>query len=191
MILPIGKRLAVLLLTATLIGAGCGDDDGGDVRQLGESDGSSASASGSASGSGSAVASGTAEDCRIEGGIDDPETAEVHATLADYTIETEETSVAAGAIKFEATNDGSEPHELAIIRADDPAALPTAEDGSVDDEALGDDLIGEIEPFATGTECQGIFELEAGTYSLICNIVEDDGESHYSEGMYTTLTVTG
>ena len=186
MITPIGKRLATLLLAATLIGAGCGDDDGGDVRQLGESDGSSASASGS----GSAVASGSAEDCHVEGGIDDAEVGEVHASLAEYTIETEETSVAAGAIKFEATNEGEEPHELAIIRADDPEALPTADDGSVDDAALGDDLIGEIEPFATGTECQGTFELGAGTYSLICNIVEEDGESHYAEGMYTTLTVT-
>ena len=32
----------------------------------------------------------------------------------------------------------------------DPSSLPTTHDGGIDDEAIGDDLVGEIAPFASG-----------------------------------------
>jgi hypothetical protein len=61
-------------------------------------------------------------------------------------------------------------------------------DGVVDEDAV--DLAGEIEPFGSGNECIGKFELTAGTYTLFCGIVEEDeGQSHFAEGMVTELEV--
>ena len=188
------RLLAVLAALALSAGA-CGDDDGDAVRETGAGSGSAgASASGAAGGSGSA--SGTAAkpgDCRVEDGVEGTPTGEVLAELTEYAIELAEKSVKAGKIKFEAENAGKEAHEIAIIRTDDVTKLPLTADGAVDDAAIGDALIGEIEPFAAASECEGTFELEAGEYAVICNIVEEkasgEKEAHFKEGMHTTLTV--
>src|SRR5690606_2947474 len=130
--------------------------------------------------------------CEIEGGVSgDPDT-ELHGELTEYAITLETDTVPAGLVEFEFENLGAEPHEVAIVRGDDPTTLPTTDDGAVDDDAIGDDLVGEIEPFAAGETCAGTFDLSPGTYLLVCNIVEEDEhEAHFEEGMVTTLTVTG
>ena len=72
-----------------------------------------------------------------------------------------------------------------------PDSLPTNEDGKVPEEEI--DLIDEIEPFAAGTTEEIRLDLEAGSYVLICNIVEfppnEEPESLYLQGMYTSFTV--
>ncbi len=187
----IGKALPALAAVLSLVGAACGDDDGAAVRETGSN-----SASASASGSASASASGThteEAECTIEGGAEGEAATEVHGELTEFAITLDKTSVPAGLVKFEVVNDGAEPHEIAIVRGEDPAALPVTADGAVDDAAIGDALIGEIEPFASGRECAGTFNLTPGTYVILCNIVEEeDGEqeSHFKEGMLTTITVT-
>jgi hypothetical protein len=160
--------LASLLLVTTF--AACGDDDGAGT----------ASASGSASGS-VATAAG---DCEVVDGTDAEADSEIHATLSEYAIDVEEESGEAGVIKFEATNDGDVAHELVVLKArkDD---IEIGDDGAPEETGL----IGEIEAFAPGTECQGSFELEPGTYTLLCAIVEESGESHFAEGMATELEV--
>lgn len=191
------KRLLLVLAAVALGAAACGDDDGTAVRETGDASGSAAasgSASGSGShGSGSHAASGD-EACHVEDGVEGEATGEVHAELTEYDIELAEKSVKAGKIKFEADNTGKEPHELAIIKTDDVTKLPVDADGAVDDAAVGAALIGEIEPFDAGKECAGTFELAAGDYAIICNVVEEEAngekEAHFKEGMYTTLTVT-
>jgi hypothetical protein len=191
------KKLLIALAIPAILGglAGCGDDDGGEVRDLGgESSGSgSGSASGSeASGSGSETeehASGSEAACVPVG---DPASADetVEVTLDDFSIEPAATSAAAGNIHFATENVGEHTHELVIAEGED---LATADDGSVDEAQLPDGaLIGEIEGYPAGETCDGVFELEAGTYTLFCNIVEEeDGtiEAHVAEGMITTFTV--
>ena len=85
------------------------------------------------------------------------------------------------------------PHEFVVFKTDLAATdLPTAEDGSVDEEGEGVELIGEIEEFDPGTSESAAFELEAGSYVFICNLVEEEEgelESHYQEGMRTGFTV--
>lgn len=199
-----GTWAATLVTALVLVVTGCGEDDGGSVREIenGESGSASgsASASGSGSGSGSASASAPASgsgsetgDCHVEGGATGEATAEVHGELTEYEITIDEATVPAGLVSFEFENAGALAHEVAIVRGDDPSALPTTDDGAVDDDALGDDLIGEIEPFAPGATCSGTFDLEPGTYVLLCNIVEEGGdhEAHVAEGMSTILTVSG
>jgi plastocyanin len=197
-----GKLVATVVGALVLVGTGCGEDDGGSVREIesGESGSGSGSASASGSASGSASASGPASgsasgtgECHVEDGATGEATAEVHGELTEFEITIDEATVPAGLVSFEFENAGGLAHEVAVVRADDPSTLPTTDDGAVDDEALGDDLVGEIEPFAAGATCSGTFDLEPGTYVLLCNIVEEGGdhEAHVAEGMTTTLTVNG
>ena len=193
------RALAGLTLVPLLAaGAGCGDDDGADVRELGSADESgSAAASGSASASGSAAASGSASAATAAcEPVGDASTAdrELAVSLDEWSIEPEAPSIAAGAVTFTADNVGEEAHELVVVRGDDPSALPV-EEGKVQEDQLAEGaFIGEIEAFPAGEQCQGTFELAAGDYILLCNIVEElpDGslESHFEMGMVTTLTVT-
>ena len=102
--------------------------------------------------------------------------------------------MSAGEVTFNASNEGAEPHELVIVRADSADSLPVDENGKVDEDALpAGAFIGEIEEFAAGGSESATFDLTAGTYILFCNIVEEESdgtfESHFQEGMVTTFTV--
>jgi len=121
--------------------------------------------------------------------------ASVDVTLQEFAISASTTSVGAGDVTFNATNDGpNDPHELVVIKTDlGITELPTGDDGAVLEDGEGIELIGEIEEFDVGTSESATYDLDAGAYVLICNIVEDeDGEleSHYQEGMRTAFTVT-
>lgn len=181
--------VATTAVAVALLGA-CGSDDGGEVRNLGTGADGSASAGGSPSGSGSGSASGTAAECIPVG---DPDTADgtVAVTLDEWTITPAARSVAAGSVAFAAENVGEEVHELVVVR--DVGELPIV-DGAVDEAALPEGaFLGEIEGFPPGETCDGVFELEAGDYTLFCNIVEEESdgtiESHVENGMVTTITV--
>jgi plastocyanin len=120
--------------------------------------------------------------------------ADLTVALGEWVVEPDATSVQAGTLAVTADNQGGEPHELVIVRGDDPTALPTDEDGAVDETQIPEeDFIGEIEEFPNGEQRSGTFDLEPGTYVLFCNITEtlDDGEveSHFANGMNTTLAV--
>jgi hypothetical protein len=114
--------------------------------------------------------------------------------LDEWVIETGDPNAPAGAVGFAAENIGEEPHELVVLAGVEPDALPLDDDGALDEDALPSGaLIGEIEPFPAGEPCDGVFDLDPGEYTLICNITEEepDGtiESHLEEGMLTTFTV--
>ena len=119
----------------------------------------------------------------------------VDVTLEEFAVAAATSSVAAGEVTFNATNEGpNDPHELVVIKTDlGITELPTGDDGAVLEDGEGIELIGEIEEFDVGTTESATYDLDAGAYVLICNIVEDeDGEleSHYQEGMRTAFTVT-
>jgi uncharacterized cupredoxin-like copper-binding protein len=103
-------------------------------------------------------------------------------------------STAAGTVTFNVTNNGPEdPHELVVFKTDlAHRDLPTREDGGVDEEGEGVELIGEIEEFDPGATESADFDLAAGKYVLICNLVEEEEgelESHYGLGMSVEFTV--
>jgi hypothetical protein len=115
----------------------------------------------------------------------------ISVNLTEYIVAPNPESAPAGEVTFNARNIGGEDHELVVIRTDlAPDSLPTVEDGSVDETGEGIDAIGEIEEFPSGEEQSATFTLEVGAYALICNIVTDDGVSHYQEGMYAPFQVT-
>jgi len=116
----------------------------------------------------------------------------VEVTLQEFAVVPAASSVAAGEVTFEVTNEGPDDvHEFVVFKTDlAPDALPTVEDGSVDEAGEGLELSGEIEDIAVGDAPSVTLSLEAGSYVLICNIYDaDEVEAHYQEGMRVGFTV--
>jgi plastocyanin len=184
----------VLLLLLT--GAACGDD--GSVSSEGSGTATASGTgtgthTGSASGTGTHTGSPSGEECETEGAVLQSAEAELEVTLGEWVVEPAHQTVEAGVVEIVAVNKGAESHELVIVRAAQDELV--VEDGEVQEDALPDGaFVGEIEPFDSGATCEAHFELPAGTYTFFCNIVEEepDGtrESHFEEGMVTTVEVT-
>jgi hypothetical protein len=69
--------------------------------------------------------------------------------------------------------------------------LPTAADGSLDEEGGPIEVVDEVEDIPSGETASLTVDLDAGAYILACNIVEEeDGEteSHYAQGMRIAFT---
>jgi plastocyanin len=187
------RRLAAPGIAMLLLLAGCGGDDGTGVRTV-DSGAQSASGAASGTGSGSGTASGSAAvACRPVGDAGAADT-KVAVQLSEWAVAPQPASVRPGTITFETANVGADAHELVVVRADDPAALPTAADGTVDEAKLpAGALIGEVEAFPAKQTCQGTFALTAGRYALFCNILETEAdgtkENHYTNGMRTSFEV--
>ena len=116
----------------------------------------------------------------------------VAITLQEFAIAADPSSVPAGSVTFDATNEGPDDvHEFVVIATDlGLTELPTAEDGSVDEAGEGMEVIGEIEDIPVDETRSVTLDLEAGNYVLICNIYDaDEDEAHYQEGMRTSFTV--
>jgi hypothetical protein len=67
-------------------------------------------------------------------------------TLSEFIVEPDPTTEDAGEIEFVGDNQGGETHELVVVRAESADALPTDDDGAVDEAQLEEGaLIVEIE----------------------------------------------
>jgi uncharacterized cupredoxin-like copper-binding protein len=118
----------------------------------------------------------------------------VGVTLQEFSVTPAPKSAPAGQVTFDAKNTGpKDPHELVVIKTDlAPDALPTTSEGKVDENGAGIEVIGEIEEFKVGETQSKAFDLTAGSYVLICNVVEEEEgktEAHYKQGMRTDFTV--
>jgi plastocyanin len=122
----------------------------------------------------------------------DPAAAKTHlvATLRDFEIKLASSTVASGTVAVDATNEGTHPHEIVVVKDVAPSALPLDETGNVDEDKLPNgSLVGELEAFAPGRSCSAAFDLAPGSYTLFCNTSGAEG-AHVRLGMVTTLTVT-
>jgi uncharacterized cupredoxin-like copper-binding protein len=107
----------------------------------------------------------------------------IPVTAQDFSITVSPTSIAAGEVTFDVTNQGPSTHEFVIIKSDqDPGSFPV-EDGEVPEDTL--DVIDEIEDIAPNTSPSLTVSLDAGFYVLMCNLPD-----HYQQGMHAGLTVT-
>jgi hypothetical protein len=116
----------------------------------------------------------------------------IKVRLIEFEVQPALDFIAKGKSKFVLKNAGTETHEFVVVRGDDPAALPTATDGAVDESKIAKaDEVGEVEDIKKGKTKSKVFKLSPGSYILFCNIVdeEEDGStvSHFAEGMYTTI----
>ena len=116
----------------------------------------------------------------------------VDVTLQEFAVVPSPSSIEAGEVTFQATNEGpADVHEFVVFKTDlAPDQLPTDENGAADEEGEGLKLIDEIEDIPVGETQSVTVELESGNYVLICNIWdEEEQEAHYAEGMRVTFTV--
>jgi uncharacterized cupredoxin-like copper-binding protein len=117
----------------------------------------------------------------------------VAVTLQEFAVSVSPSSVSAGEVTFNVTNNGpNDTHEFVVIRTDlGPTELPTDETGAVDENGEGIEGVDEIEDIAVGdTPTLTVDDLPAGNYVLICNIYDEaEQESHYQEGMRASFTV--
>ncbi len=189
-----------LALGLTFGVAACGDDDGADVRELGEDGGSSsgsasgsgsasAPAEGSSSGSGSGVAAAEKDCAPVGEDLEADAETTVDLQLADYEFVPSDVEVDAGIVTFATTNIGDEAHELAFLPGG--GDVPLNEDGDPDEDALADAGAFELEAYGPGQDCNATYELEPGEYTLFCIVENADGETHASLGMTGSLTVAG
>jgi uncharacterized cupredoxin-like copper-binding protein len=130
----------------------------------------------------------------VSAGCSGDEETTVDVTVQEFAVIPAESSAPAGDVTFDVTNEGPDDvHEFVVFKTDlAPDALPTAADGSVDEEGKGIELIDEIEDIAVGDMPTLTVTLDAGSYVFICNIVEEeDGETiaHYQQGMRVAFTV--
>ena len=107
-------------------------------------------------------------------------------TLADYSITLDESSGDAGELTFDVTNDAEQTHEFVVFQTDlAEDALPTDDEGLVDESGEGVELVDEIEDVEAGSDESLTVNLDAGSYVFICNL-----PGHYSQGMHSTFTVS-
>ena len=117
----------------------------------------------------------------------------VEVTVQEFAVIPAASSAPAGDVTFNVTNEGpDDTHEFVVFKTDLAIdALPTAEDGSVDETGEGVELIDEIEDIAVGDTPTLTVSLDAGNYVFICNIVEEEGGetiAHYQQGMRVGFT---
>ena len=93
---------------------------------------------------------------------------------------------AAGDLTFDVTNDAEQTHEFVIFKTDlAEDALPTDDDGDVDEAGEGVELVDEIEDIEAGATESLTVTLDAGSYVFICNL-----PGHYGQGMHTSFTAS-
>jgi hypothetical protein len=113
-----------------------------------------------------------------------PTSGDVNVLEKDFSIELDTSTATAGPLNFAIHNDGPSVHEFVVFKTElAPEALPTNDDGTVDEEGKGVQHIDEIEDIAVDSDHSLDVDLDAGKYVLICNL-----PGHYAQGMHAALT---
>lgn len=123
-------------------------------------------------------------------GCSKSEATTLKVTESEWVVQPAPRSIDSGEVRITVDNVGSYEHEMVIVKGA-ASALPREADGSVNEDAA-EGIVGEIGGVKAGRAKEKAFDLDAGSYTLFCNIVQDiDGTetSHYVKGMRATLVV--
>jgi hypothetical protein len=127
--------------------------------------------------------------------------ATVDVTTVDYEFEDLPASIGAGPTSFEISNEGTDVHEIVLMRKNDGVTL-TAEEllALPEEEAMSKaTFIGVGGPTVPGSTDYVVADLEAGNYVALCFLPvgmkamdgpPPEGPPHFMEGMVAELTVT-
>ncbi|HMG41931.1 MAG TPA: hypothetical protein VK611_11410 [Acidimicrobiales bacterium] len=127
--------------------------------------------------------------------------ATVDVTLGDYSFDGIPAEVDAGVVSFELANEGTELHELLLLRKNDGVTQPVEELLALpEEEAMS--LVTPVGAPATpapGTDGYSVAELEPGDYIAVCFIPMGttsfdtppaaDAPPHFTQGMVTEFSV--
>ncbi|MEQ1873689.1 MAG: hypothetical protein ABL953_08190 [Ilumatobacteraceae bacterium] len=108
----------------------------------------------------------------------------------DFVIGVDTITYKAGTINFLATNASDTPHEFGIARGNSYEELPLLANGSIDEDALGDDFLGKtpVVDQILSPEREISFDLTPGSYVMFCNLVVGPS-SHAARGQVLSITV--
>ena len=128
--------------------------------------------------------------------LDNCDVERVDVTAAEYSFTGIPSSVPSGLVGFNLTNEGEEIHQLILARLNDPSQ--TVEELLQLPEKEAEKAITNVgDMFAlSGQSDVQTFELEPGTYGVVCFIpvgstaeAEGDGPPHALQGMFAQFTV--
>lgn len=110
--------------------------------------------------------------------------------LDDFKITTATITYRAGTINFEVTNGDDIPHEFGIARGARYEDLPQLPNGSIDEDALGEDFLGKtaVVDAVLSPVREISYDLEPGQYVFFCNLVVGP-VSHAARGQVLSVTV--
>ena len=98
-------------------------------------------------------------------------------------------TIKAGAVTLAIKNDGQNPHELKVIKADSFASLPL-NNGAVDESKLAAGaIIGQTARIGGGGSATLAVTLSAGKYVFVCNL-GFGADSHAAKGQHVDVTVS-
>lgn len=133
--------------------------------------------------SGDATASGKQTTAPVETSVTAPPAprTDLHVELAEWSVTPNATRLAAGSLRISATNNGARPHDLVVIRVDDPRLTLPIKDDTVDETKVT--IVDRFREFKSGEKEKSI-TLAPGEYLLICNLA-----GHYEQGMASAISV--
>ena len=111
---------------------------------------------------------------------------------ADFSFEVNSKTVSAGRVPVKLQNNGTEPHQVMILRLHDGVSIDRYLSAAQSDEGSAGSLIDNsggvnvVDPGSAGT---GYADLQPGKYALVCYIPSGDHVGHLHKGMVAELTV--
>ena len=106
----------------------------------------------------------------------------VTVSLKEWSITPATAEVPAGSVTFELSNQGSQAHQLVVIKNDLPPNMLPVANGAI---ALTQvNVLQSIPPISPGATAELRFQATPGKYVLVCNV-----PGHYQQGMATSLLV--
>jgi hypothetical protein len=185
------RRGVVAVALLALVLSGCGDDGGSTGGREGTADRLSGSTT-------AGDEAGEGDDghpaCDVDGAVNDAgvaPVASVDVTVSEFAFSLSRDTAPAGPVELVARNIGLIAHEVTVVRHDgDPGSFPLNPVGGADTSGLPDGAeVGRIWSFDPDVTCRATFDLAPGRYALLCNVVDDGTNPHYSQGMHTALEV--
>jgi plastocyanin len=120
----------------------------------------------------------------------------LRVTTADYAFEVPD-QVSAGLTTIRLVNHGPSLHHIQLVRLDQGKTLPDflpalqkAAEGGAPLPQWATMIGGPNSPTA-GDSSTAVFQLDPGTYAMICLIPDASGVPHFAKGMARMITVTG
>jgi uncharacterized cupredoxin-like copper-binding protein len=113
----------------------------------------------------------------------------IKASVADFSIKLDRSTVPAGKMTFQVANQGPSFHEFVILKTDHPAGkIPMIKQEGymrAAEDAKGDVNVAELGGIKVGSSKNLTTSLKPGHYVIVCNL-----PMHYKMGMWAAFTVT-
>ncbi len=116
----------------------------------------------------------------------------IDVSAADFSFDVSNKVVAAGRVPVKLHNNGSEPHQVMILRLHDGVTIDQYLSAAHSDEGAAGSLIdnaGGVNIVDPGASATGYADLRPGSYALVCYIPSADHVGHLHKGMVAELTV--